>query len=190
LQYMRDGVVAVAQPGAHPSVSLLRALQREFGFYCIEMMAEQAAVPERLEVTYVMGGRDNGGTLLSMERYDASAEQWSAVAAMGTARIFCGACVVAGELYVSGVADEINFLSTVEKYSPSSDTWSAVAPLPTACSNHAAVAVGSDMYVLGGSAGAAGPIMASVLKLDITQGTWSHVAPMPTVSLRCVCHRE
>jgi hypothetical protein len=32
LEYMRDGVVSVAEPGAHPSVSLLRALKRESGF--------------------------------------------------------------------------------------------------------------------------------------------------------------
>jgi hypothetical protein len=34
LEYMRDGVVSVAEPGACPSTSLLRALKREFGFYC------------------------------------------------------------------------------------------------------------------------------------------------------------
>jgi hypothetical protein len=37
LEYMRHGVVSVAEPGACPSVSLLRALKREFGFYCIEL---------------------------------------------------------------------------------------------------------------------------------------------------------
>jgi hypothetical protein len=40
LEYMRDGMVSVAEPGAYPSVSLLRALKREFGFYCIELCAE------------------------------------------------------------------------------------------------------------------------------------------------------
>jgi hypothetical protein len=37
LEYMRDGVVSVAASGVCPSVSLLRALKREFGFYCIEL---------------------------------------------------------------------------------------------------------------------------------------------------------
>jgi hypothetical protein len=41
LDYMRDGMISVAEPGARPSVSLLRALKREFGFYCIELCAEQ-----------------------------------------------------------------------------------------------------------------------------------------------------
>jgi hypothetical protein len=54
LEYMRDGVVAVAEPGAHPSVSLLRALKREFGYYCIELVAE---VPEQTEMAFVIGGQ-------------------------------------------------------------------------------------------------------------------------------------
>jgi hypothetical protein len=46
LEYMRDGVVSVAEPGARPSMSLLRALKREFGFYCMELCAEQTMVPD------------------------------------------------------------------------------------------------------------------------------------------------
>jgi hypothetical protein len=151
LQYMRDGVVAVAEPDVSPSISLLRALKREFGFYCIELVTEQAAEPERSEVAYVMGGVGGGGVLSSMERYDASSGQWSAAAAMESARHSFGTCVVAGELYVSGGNDnDSGVLSCVEKNSPSSDTWSAVAPMPDGRSSHAAVAVGWDMYVLGG----------------------------------------
>jgi hypothetical protein len=39
LEYMRDGVVSVANPDARPSMSLLRALKHEFCFYCIELRA-------------------------------------------------------------------------------------------------------------------------------------------------------
>jgi hypothetical protein len=47
LEYMRDGVVSVAEPGAFPSISLLRALKREFGFYCIELCVQQPTEPHR-----------------------------------------------------------------------------------------------------------------------------------------------
>jgi hypothetical protein len=40
LDYMRDGHVSMAEVGARPSVFLLRALKREFGFYCIELCME------------------------------------------------------------------------------------------------------------------------------------------------------
>jgi hypothetical protein len=178
LEYMRDGYVSVAAPGACSSVSLLRALKREFDFYCIELVSEQAVEPEQDERAYVMGGLA-GITLSSMERYDVSSEQWSSAAAMAFARYDMGACVIAGEVYVTGGEDEAgDSLSSVEKYTPSSDTWSAVAPMPDARTNHTAVAVGSAMYVLGGyflNAAAT----AKVLKFDSTQGIWSQVAPMP-----------
>jgi hypothetical protein len=74
LEYMRDGFVSVAAPGTYPSVSLLRALKREFGFYCIELVSEQALEPEQDEVAYVMGGIGDDGALSSMERYDVSGQ--------------------------------------------------------------------------------------------------------------------
>ena len=92
LEYMRDGVVAVAEPGAHPSMSLLQALKREFWFYCIEVVAKVEH-----EVVYFVGGTGSSFVRLSsMEKYDASSGQWSAAAATGTPRSRLGACVVLG----------------------------------------------------------------------------------------------
>jgi hypothetical protein len=54
LEYMRNGVVSIAQPGANASVSLLRALKRDFGFYCIEGNAERGT--EQPEMAFVSGG--------------------------------------------------------------------------------------------------------------------------------------
>jgi hypothetical protein len=152
LEYMRDGVISMAEPGARPGISLLRALKREFGFYCIELCAEQPTQTYELEVALVMRGYCTGNALASMERYESSSGQWSVAAAMSTARFMFGACMLAGELYVTGgfSTDPRGFSSSVEKYTPSSDTWSAVAPLPFARYRHAAVAVGSAVYVLSG----------------------------------------
>jgi hypothetical protein len=46
LEYVRDGVVSVAEPGAQPSVELLHMLKSEFDFYSIDVGAEQAAEPD------------------------------------------------------------------------------------------------------------------------------------------------
>jgi hypothetical protein len=54
LEYMRDGVISVAEPSARPSISLLRALKREFGFYCIELCAEHLTEPHQPEMALVM----------------------------------------------------------------------------------------------------------------------------------------
>jgi hypothetical protein len=179
LEYMRDGVISVAEPGARPGITLLRALKREFGFYCIELCAEQPTQTREPEVALVMGGCHAGNAFASMERYDLSSGQWSAASAMSTARSGFGACLLAGELYVIGgvSTDPRGYLSSVEKYTPSSDSWSAVAPLPSARYKHAAVAVAAAIYVLGGICERRE--VASVLKFDRTQGTWSAVAPMP-----------
>jgi hypothetical protein len=180
LEYMRDGVVSVAEAGAQPSVSLLRALKREFGYYWIELVAEQPSVPAQLETVYIMGGFDmNGTTLSSVERYDAVAGQLNAMAAMSTIRLDFGACVIADKNYVTGGMDADGILlSSVEKYSPSSDTWNAVTLMPESRYYHVAVAVGAAMYVMGGLTRGDFRVT-EVLKFDSTQGTWSDVAPAP-----------
>jgi hypothetical protein len=185
LEYMRDGYVSVAEAGACPSVSLLRALKREFGFYCIELSAELPMEPKQSEseTAYVMGGYVSGsGSLSSMERFDAPSNQWIAVTGMRTPRSSFGACAIAGELYVTGGIVEGNCTTSVEIYSPSRDAWSALAPLPMARKSHAAVAVGSSVYVLGGSFGTLmEDATVSVLMFDSFAGTWSEVAPIPCV---------
>jgi N-acetylneuraminic acid mutarotase len=181
LDYMRDGVVAVAGPSARPSVSLLRVLKREFGFYCIELMAEPSAESKKLEVAVAVGGigADAGTVLSSMERYNAASGQWSVVASMSTARTAFGACMVAGELYVTGGQDYgYRCLASVEKYSPSSNAWSDVVPLPSARRGHSAVGVGLDMYVLGGC-DEASMLDVRVLNFDTVANQWSTVAPLP-----------
>jgi hypothetical protein len=178
LEYMRDGFVSVAEAGANPSVSLLRALKREFGFYCIELCADQ---PMATEIAYIMGA-ERRCTLSRMERYDVSSEQWSAARAIGTDRCNYGICVVAEEMYVSGgMDDDERKITSVEKYSLASDSWSDAVPLPEARSSHATVAMGSNMYVLSGEVGEDEDdvLTPSVIKFDSVQGIWSDVAPMP-----------
>jgi hypothetical protein len=57
LEYMRDGMVSVAEADARPGISLLRALKREFGFYSIELCVEEPVEPAQPEMAFVMGGR-------------------------------------------------------------------------------------------------------------------------------------
>jgi hypothetical protein len=182
---MRDGVVSVAASGAHPSVSLLRSLKREFGFYCIELVVEEPIVPKQLEVAYVIGGCDNvERTVPTMERFDALSGQWSSVAPMYTARMDFGACLLAGDIFVSGGMDPFYvILSSVEKYSTSTDTWSAVSPLPEARHFHASVAVGLTKFVLGGFDN--DRRTATTFKFDSALDTWSEVAPMPEALSTC-----
>jgi hypothetical protein len=65
LEYMRDGVVLVAKPGARPNINLLRALKRKFGFYCIELCVEQPTGTHQPEMALVLGGLYSAGNALA-----------------------------------------------------------------------------------------------------------------------------
>jgi hypothetical protein len=150
LEYVRDGVVSVAAQNASDlDASLLRVLKREFGFYCIELIAE----PE--EVVFVVGG--HGGDLRSLsvlERYDNASDMRLKRAPMPTARLCFALCEVGGLLYAAGGLDaEGGHLASVECYDSILDTWSVAPALPKSRSHHGFCAVGDSLYVLGGTCG-------------------------------------
>jgi hypothetical protein len=199
LEYMRDGHVSVAEPDACLDIALLRALKREFGFYCIELCAEPVTEPE---VAVVIGGyllvplddsEDDSAereteTLSTIKRYSASSG-FGAAEPMNTVRHSFGACAVEGVLYVSGGLHTDDFEthhSSVEKYSLSSNSWTFVAPLPEARAGHVAVAVGSAMYILGGSCHPSHR-GADNLVYDTVLDTSTHVAAFPEARSEFVC---
>jgi hypothetical protein len=182
LEYMRDGVVSVAEPGARTSVSLLRALKREFGFYCIELCAEQPIAPHQpAEEIYVTGGftTAQGRPVSSVERYTPSSDSWSTVAPLPSAVYQHAAVAVGSAKYVLGGTEQFggSALASVYKFDSTQGTWSAVEPLPEPRHLHAACAIGSDIYVFGGRCEL--ERKTSVLKYDTKTGTWSTLEPMP-----------
>jgi N-acetylneuraminic acid mutarotase len=180
LEYLRDGVVSVAEKDVGElDIGVLRWLKREFGFYCIELYAD----PQ--EVAFVVGGRDDDGSMLaSVERYVLSSDVWREAAPMATERAGFGLCKLSdGEFYATGgwSSDDV-ILASVERYDPGLDTWSAAASLPRPCYAHCACAVGDAMYVLGGveeDEESDEHTVNSVLKFDSRTQTWSEVAPVP-----------
>jgi hypothetical protein len=194
LEYMRDGVVSVAtQDASELDVSLLRALKREFGFYCIELMAE----PE--EVIFVVGGQVGDLIPLSvLERYDNASRVWLEKMPMMTPRSCFTLCEVGGLLYAAGGLDgEGGQLASVECYDPILDTWSVAPALPRSRLHHGGCAVGDSLYILGGMEGIVGDEYSldttSVLKFDSGTQAWSEVAPMPEARanfVACVLHND
>jgi hypothetical protein len=168
LEYMRDGVVSVAEPGARPSIDLLRALKREFGFYCIELCVEQEALQELPECAYVIGGSGlDDDYLTSVERYDALSGRWSVAAAMGTGRRGCGVCVLSGGIYVTGGIRELM------RFDPATDTWCTLEPLPMDMKAGASFVLDGILYASGG-----GNRNSNVKRYDVTNDTWTAVADM------------
>jgi hypothetical protein len=178
LQYLRDGVVSVAEQDAlELDVRLLRWLKREFSFYCIELMADQQ------KVAFVLGGAiAHNAVSATMERYDIASGVWREAAPMATARANFGLCTLDGILYAIGGLDaDTKLLGSVECYDASLDSWSAALPLPRARAGHCAVVVGDAVYVMGGMALVDNRVhtVESVLKLDSCTHAWGEVASMP-----------
>ena len=78
----------------------LRRLRREFGFYSIEVVAEEGLGAAGEGMAYVLDGTRVGDheILSSGGRYDALSGTWSELAPMKIARYGHGACAVSGEL--------------------------------------------------------------------------------------------
>jgi N-acetylneuraminic acid mutarotase len=178
LEYMRDGMVSVAaQEASELDVSLLRALKREFGFYCIELTSNA-------EEVFVVGGHAGDLVHSSMlERYDDVGRTWRAGASMKTGRSCFGLCALDGGIYVTGGVGAVNVaLACVERYDPAFDTWNVAPVMPRSRYGHYACTVGNALYVLGGMEDTVGDeeehATRSVLKFDSSTQAWSEVAPM------------
>jgi hypothetical protein len=178
LQYLRDGMVGAADLEASElDVGVFRSLKREFGFYCIELVADLQEV-----VFAVSGASKNNAISASVERYDAASGVWREAASMATGRTNFPLCTLGGLLYsVGGASTENLLLASVERYEPSEDSWSAALPLPRARLGHCAVAVGDAMYVIGGMEKFDGRrhTVRSVIKFDTRTQAWSEVASIP-----------
>ena len=72
-------------------------------------------------VLYAVGGYDGDSYLSSVERYDAAADAWTAVASMSTKRYGLGVAVVGGALYAVGGYGDGGRLSSVERYDAAAD---------------------------------------------------------------------
>ena len=84
---------------------------------------------------YAVGGlNDDGGQLISAERYDPALDAWEAVAPMAAARSRLSVAVLDGKLYaVGGENDEDGDIDClVERYDPALEVWEAVSPMGTA----------------------------------------------------------
>jgi N-acetylneuraminic acid mutarotase len=179
LQYLRDGVVAVAEQEASDlDLGLLRWLKREFGFYCIELSAEEKAV----EVSIMaVGGKDSDNKCISRaESCDASNNVWKEVASMSTERHEAAFCEQNGVLYATGGSDnDGEFLASVERYDMSLGTWSAAPAMPCPRSGHCACTMETDIYILGGSDNLRRAPQRTMLRFDRITEIWSQMSPMP-----------
>lgn len=145
--------------------------------------ANFGATIDELDRAYAIGGLDdNNGVIASVDRYNAVADQWDAVAPLPAARQNAATTIDNdGHIYVFGGqtgTGTSGVESTSYRYDVATNVWSAMAPMPTGTIDSAAVfAPNGDIYVLGGRT-AAGAI-ATVQVYDPETNTWSNDTPLP-----------
>jgi kelch-like protein 18 len=72
---------------------------------------------------------DGSSFLSSVEVFDATVKQWTALRSMTTRRSRVGVAVVGIKLYAVGGYNGLSNLSTVEQYDTEHDEWHLVTPM-------------------------------------------------------------
>ncbi len=118
---------------------------------------------------YVVGGESRTGATNSLQKYDASRNEWrTSMASMRKRRRFPAAALFGADgMVVCGGADANWFtLRSCEKYLFDEDRWTTFAPLSQARLNHGMVNFKGRLYVLGGG------LFGTIEKYDATFGEW------------------
>jgi hypothetical protein len=132
---------------------------------------------------YVFGGQSASPTASpfvdSTFEFDPATQQWSARAAMPTARSAGSAAVINNIIYVAGGRPPRGH--DFAMYDPAQDKWTTLPDLPTARNHLVVAAMRGKVYVVGGrfDAGAASPTTEIMEVYDPTTRQWSTAAPMP-----------
>ena len=126
------------------------------------------------------GGEDaDDDKLRSVECFDSTTRQWSAIADMGTTRSNLGLAAMNGRLYTVGGLDGSNTcLRSVECFDPTMGVWTLVAAMSTARFDHGVAVVNNKLYAVGGH-DEGGPL-SSVECFDPSTGQWSAAPPLPS----------
>ena len=135
----------------------------------------------------VIGGHGSeGAPVNSLERYDASTDEWAeeAVAPLPPARTRAGMAVLDGKLYaVGGYNSDDDTLASVERYDPAANAWEAVAPMATARYALGVAVLDGKLYAAGGQKedDEDGDVpVNTVERFDPVTNGWEAVAPMVT----------
>ena len=139
---------------------------------------------------YTVGGWDDdagdeGMALRSVECFDPSTGQWSAVAPMNSVRDGAAVATVGGKLYAVGGAGgpldgDVAFLSSAECFDSSTGLWSPIAAMSTARCYHDVAMLAGKLYAVGGSSedDEDDDALSAVECFDPSTGQWSPVADM------------
>ncbi|KAJ8339898.1 hypothetical protein SKAU_G00345310 [Synaphobranchus kaupii] len=136
---------------------------------------------------YAVGGRGEGGLLLSAERYSPAQDSWTHIRSLPRPLSSHAGAVHQDQLYICGGSSGEVFSDALFRYSPDQDEWTSLAPLHHARGFHSMTAVRDKIYVIGGVVigGGGGRAGRSYSDLLVTEcyspctDQWTELSPLP-----------
>jgi hypothetical protein len=162
-------------PALPSHASRVRSVEHATG---VPKVVANVIVQYAAQWVYALGGTtDDAGVVATVDRFDAVAGVWTAVAPMQTARRYFGALCLDGLVYVVGGKGADNQpLSSVERYDPAANAWSFVAALNDGRWGHAVCVLNGCVYAVGGGI-TTHSATSSVDRYDPATNSWTRVAP-------------
>ncbi len=128
---------------------------------------------------YVIGGRSQGQTLPTLDRYDPRTERWVPLADMQVATSAMQAAELRSRIYVPGGELANGTVSArLEAYDPREQRWYEMAPLPAPRSRYGLAVWEGKLYLLGGWDGER--ISPEVFIYDPVGNAWSPGPALPS----------
>ena len=112
-------------------------------------------------IVYAIGGRDESGTLRTVEASSNTYFAWLTKAPFPARRLApSGAVVINGKIYVPGGRNANDDLTkTLFVYTPATDQWATKAAMPVASAHGAAAAINGKLYVYTPASNGTGPFL-------------------------------
>ncbi len=137
---------------------------------------------------YSIGGTTGTASFGDVNRYDAQAQTWTAVAPLPTAASAVGAAAVGGSIVVHGGWVDSGVSSQTSVYDPVSDSWSDGADAPAAVSAMGTAVLDGKVYSVGGcTTSSCTPMSAAVMAYDVEADTWEQLADYPSAVAFASC---
>jgi len=147
----REMTVTIARLCGPECTTALTAASRAFSRRVDEAQAKLSDLFS--PAVYVVGGEGTDEDVTGVvERFDPVAGGWELVAPLPSARAYCAAVALAGQLYVLGGSDADGaMLSSVDRYDPRQDLWEPMPPMQSARVAVAAVTLDACLCAVGGN---------------------------------------
>jgi N-acetylneuraminic acid mutarotase len=140
-----------------------------------------AAIGDRI---YVAGGLRSGADVADFSLYEITADRWTMLPPLPSARDHGVGAAVAGRFYaIGGRGVSIGgHVTRVDVFDPAMNAWSTAAPMPTSRGGMAAAVVGERILVAGGegNGAVASGVFDAVELFDPGADRWTVLPPMRT----------